>query len=495
MTSWLTHSHEPQSLAELAHLTPGERRLSPELVSLWKKDLVRWGGGREAQIAADQLLDPETSVVVTGQQPGVLGGPLYLSYKVATALALSRKLSRETEKPSVAVFWMGSDDADWDEVAWAAVPDEHLKLERERWPSQLPKRAWLGDGNAPLGKAFQSQIAALDSKWSEWTRESNLAESLGQFLLRLFPNEPLVILDARRAELRTAGGPLWSTYFEQHEALTDLLQKEGANLYGDDPAIDAAALSQGLFVIEDRRRADLDQNAWRERVAAHLKAGEFDHLSPSVVLRAPLQDYLLGSSCQVVGEGERRYLKQLAPMYRALGIREPRRTSRLHATLLPLNLLDRKRLADAVTNPQDFLGELALTQIPKELLSDFEAIRSEGRQRLQDWKGKATAWAKDLAQVVDSGDKKIDFQYGRILEALERKTRQNLYAQEPALRNISEFLSPKRGLQERGLSAVLLPLWLGSQAGPELLSMSTAHLDRLLSGEEHHFALEVQRDG
>ncbi len=63
-------------------------------------------------------------MVVTGQQPGFLGGPLYTLHKIATAIALARRRT-PAGRPTVPVFWSGDDDDDLAEalapVAWDAA--------------------------------------------------------------------------------------------------------------------------------------------------------------------------------------------------------------------------------------------------------------------------------------------------------------------------------------------------------------------------------------
>jgi hypothetical protein len=61
--------------------------------------------------------------VVTGQQAGAFGGPLYTLLKAITALRLAARVRQEYEVPAVAVFWIDSEDHDWDEVASCAVFD------------------------------------------------------------------------------------------------------------------------------------------------------------------------------------------------------------------------------------------------------------------------------------------------------------------------------------------------------------------------------------
>src|SRR6185369_16560382 len=54
--------------------------------------------------------------VVTGQQVGLFGGPLYTLHKAATIVARARWLAERTGRPAVPVFWLQTEDHDYAEV-------------------------------------------------------------------------------------------------------------------------------------------------------------------------------------------------------------------------------------------------------------------------------------------------------------------------------------------------------------------------------------------
>jgi uncharacterized protein YllA (UPF0747 family) len=98
--------------------------------------------GREAQL--DALARPGTVVVVTGQQVGLFLGPLYSLYKAATAVSVARALEQETGVRCVPVFWLQSEDHDFDEIDHCHVHARDgalVKLRLVRSPGSRSARA------------------------------------------------------------------------------------------------------------------------------------------------------------------------------------------------------------------------------------------------------------------------------------------------------------------------------------------------------------------
>ncbi len=79
-----------------------------------------------AREAGRSLADPRTVAVVTGQQAGLFGGPLFTLLKAMTAVKLTEQVSRDHHVPAVAIFWIDAEDHDWEEVRSCTVFDETL---------------------------------------------------------------------------------------------------------------------------------------------------------------------------------------------------------------------------------------------------------------------------------------------------------------------------------------------------------------------------------
>ena len=99
--------------------------------------------------------------------------------------------------------------------------------------------------------------------------------------------------------------------------------------------ISARSLERPLFGVSGDGRA-----------SAGAAAGKLptEDLRPGVMLRSPVQDWLLAPAAVVVGPGETAYLRQLDPVYAALDVRRSPLVPRLSAWLLPAGF-DRELVA------------------------------------------------------------------------------------------------------------------------------------------------------
>jgi hypothetical protein len=102
------------------------------------------GGGPDGPGRLQRFVDEGGYAVTTGQQPGLFGGPLFSIYKALTAAALARRLEELVGRPVLPVFWVASEDHDWEEVRRVSLPD----LGNELVTLELPDRE--GAGQRPL---------------------------------------------------------------------------------------------------------------------------------------------------------------------------------------------------------------------------------------------------------------------------------------------------------------------------------------------------------
>ena len=99
---------------------PRQRDAVADLLQAQQRDR---GAPPDAVTATNLLRDPRSVAVVTGQQAGAFGGPLFTLLKALTAIKLARRAALEHQVDVVPVFWVHAEDHDWQEVASCTVLD------------------------------------------------------------------------------------------------------------------------------------------------------------------------------------------------------------------------------------------------------------------------------------------------------------------------------------------------------------------------------------
>ncbi len=304
-----------------------------------------WQDEEFAQLlpAEFQALPAGPAVVVTGQQPGFLGGPLLTLYKIATAIAAARQRTA-AGRPTVAVFWSGDDD---DDLAEALAPVGWDRGTQELWQSETrsllknpatqrgiladrPAQEWAAPvagklrntaSDDPLPKdllALLDRAAASEQTWGE---------GQAALITRIFAGTDLVVIRGHDSRLHQLAAPLYKKMVGRMDKLIALAKERGAELAaaGFQAQISDRSLERPLFRYEGSRR----------EFAPNYAELESQLLRPGVMLRSPVQDWLLQPAGVIVGPGELAYLRQLDPLYAALDLPRCPLVPRLSGWVLP----------------------------------------------------------------------------------------------------------------------------------------------------------------
>jgi uncharacterized protein YllA (UPF0747 family) len=73
-----------------------------------------------------ESMDNSTVFVIAGQQAGLFGGYLYTTYKALHAIKLAARLSADTGKNVLPLFWVATDDHDADEISHLGTMSESI---------------------------------------------------------------------------------------------------------------------------------------------------------------------------------------------------------------------------------------------------------------------------------------------------------------------------------------------------------------------------------
>jgi bacillithiol biosynthesis cysteine-adding enzyme BshC len=478
----------PLPAALAGELTAYHRRLGASPASL--ANLARLARG-------------DAVATVAGQQPAPLGGPLYSLHKTAGAVGMAADVSRRTGAACVPLFWMHGEDSDFAEIRGVTVADMELMLHE----SQLPDDAH-SDGELVGGirlDAVRETGARAIEKWrglpghagvqALWTRSLAQAQDLGEAMsalwLTLFAEQGLVVVDPRLPAFRAAARPIVERYLAGADGLHAAARAAGARMEAltGRRALADAALDSFVFEVRDGRR-------YKVSAADALARGASAVLSPSVALRAAVQDGVFPTVAMACGPGEIAYLMQLTEVFAGVGVKQAAPALRFGATWLPPAAVALADAAggdawDVVTHTDAVLARVAETRVPTELQQALAAARAAVDQSLARLADASRPFDASLPQMVESARGKMDFQVSRLAEGVLGKARGQLDREQPLWRRLRYVLLPGDKLQERRLASLEPVARLGTGVVTELCDLAAEHAARTADGVHEHHLLEA----
>lgn len=411
------------------------------------------GAPPDALAAAARLRDPQTVAIVTGQQAGLFGGPLFTLLKALTAIGLAERAAAEHRVPTVAVFWIDAEDHDWDEVQACGVLDAELNLVRVA----LGTPPGAGDGpiarirldesvNAAVAllaatlPATEFSPALLDALRSAYKPGAGMAEAFGQWLESLLGPRGLVVFDSSDPAAKPLVSALFAREIEHAGDTSRLAAAAGADLtargyhaqvtpHEGHAAIFHLGGTRESVRVEDGRLLLGDVPATTEALLQRVRTTPAA-FSPNVLLRPVVQDTLFPTVCYVAGPNEIAYLAQLRGIYAAFGVPMPLMQQRASATILDSNamrLLTRHALPLESLRAQDeaALNQLLKAQIPPAVDSSLEDAAGTLTARMEDvakamaeLDATLEAAARSTLGRMQDDLKKLQ---GKIIQAVKRK--------------------------------------------------------------------------
>ena len=374
-------------------------RRRDEIAAVIARQQERRGAPARARDAGTLLADRKTVAIVTGQQAGLFGGPLFTLFKAMTAIKLAEQVSRDHKVPAVAVFWIDAEDHDWEEVRSCTVFDEALS------PRSVSLPARPGAEPAPVATITldHTVLAALDDVEQllpptefrgslmdglrrAYTPGRGMADAFGRWMEEVLGNRGLIVYDSSDP----ASKPLVSQVFARELSMPGQTVKLAALAGSDLTARGYHAQVHGqddgiaLFHIDGGRRAIRQQDGrfiiGDEQFAATALVEQATKqpggFSPNVLLRPIVQDTLFPTICYVAGPNELAYLGQLRGVYAHFGVPMPLFYPRATATILDsaaLRFLTKYKLPLEALQAQDeaALNDLLKTQIPPAVEESF----------------------------------------------------------------------------------------------------------------------------
>jgi len=475
-------------LAPLRFLSPGTMPDGPA-PEVDRRGLARaletanasYGHPRATELA-ERLADPTTRVVVTGQQPGLFGGPLYTLTKMVAAQRWAEELTAAGQ-PAVAVFWVATEDHDWDEVARTTLLTRSgpwtLDLGEDPQPLMPVGMRTLGEGLEAIFEQMREGLHGerfddwIDTVGRFYRPDTRFGEAFCRLMVELLGETTPLLLDSMLAEVKSAQRATLLRLVEQRQEVEEAFEEADGVI--EDRGFELQVQPQRgvspLFYLHrgERRRIEWQgEDRWGLRglddaggTVAELRSQIEDNpaaVSAGVLARPAVQDAMLGTFLHIGGPGELSYLAQVAPVYRLLGLDAPWVAFRPQAVVLESHRLEQLEqtgltLADLFADREQLerrLAELHGT-------NPVEETKERVREVLEGLKSPALEidanlerpWEKTRDQVLRG----LETFEGKVTAAMARRDE----VRAKRVQRLRDACLPDGSLQERVISCAYFP--------------------------------------
>ena len=436
------------------------------------------------------------AAIVTGQQVGLFGGPMFAIYKALTAVKLAEQTAAAGIE-AVPVFWLATYDHDLAEVNHVSMPGPDGLLRTLTTSSHGVAGApvsevRLGEDILPLIEEAAGLLG--DSEASQFLRESyrpgeTLGSAFARFYGRLFSQWGVILLDASDAELHRIAAPIYRAAVERASEIDDALLLRGRALESADyhQQVKVTASSVLLFTLQNGARSPIQRRTngsatefviASETAVEKLSSAELldridkapENFSPNVLLRPVVQDYLLPTLAYTGGAAESAYFAQVGAVYEIILGRVTPLVPRFSATLIEPKVQRWLRQYDLtvvdVFQESDALRRtLASRTLPADLQVAFERAKKSVEESFSGLQEALVKLDPTLVEASQTGVSKIHYQLDRLREramAAELRRSEVVGRHADALSNA---LYPENALQERGVAGA----YFVARHGNELL--------------------------
>ena len=465
-----------------------------------------------ARDAGAKLADPATRVVITGQQAGLFGGPLFTLLKAITTMKLAAQVSKEHRVPVVPVFWIDAEDHDWPEVSGCTVLDSELAPITVRL-ADLPGAGIQPIARLNLTDAISSALEQLEAALPETEFRSDviaalraayqpgrsMATAFGVFLEHVLGPHGLVVYDSSDPATKPLAREVFARELSEPGNTARLANRVGDALV-DKGYHSQATLADGTVSVFhlNAQRAPIrvegstahvgDETTTLAKVIEEAKQHP-EHFSPNVLLRPLVQDTVFPTICYVAGPNELAYLGQLKEVYAHFGIPMPLMYQRATATLADsatLRFLSKYDLPLMALRAQDesALNQLLESQLPPTVEQALTSVASLIDERM----AAVAAAVPQIDPTLEGAAKSTLGKLQHEVQALHNKVIQAAKRRDETLRRqfqrAQALTFPQGHPQEREVGFV----WFLNRYGPALVDRLMEELPLAMG---HHHVLTI----
>ena len=416
----------------------------------------------------EALLSPDSFTITTAHQNNIFTGPLYFIYKIVHAIRLADSLKEQLpEYHFVPVYYIGSEDADLDELNHIRVNGESLtwftkqkgavgRMKLDKESTALISRMEGQLGTLPHGKEI---IALLRDAYKEGR---SLQEATFRFVHALFSEFGLLILLPDNAALKQTMLPVFRKELLEQPA-APILDQSAEALTNAGYKVQASAREINLVYLKDdiRNRIEIKNDTYhvvdtalrftRDEMLAELEAHP-ERFSPNVILRGLYEETILPNIAFIGGGGETAYWLQLKGLFDFYKVPYPVLVLRNSFMLLEQkwkSIISKTgySIEDFFQSEEDLLNKLVKNESREKVLlngslTEAEALYAAIQQQ-------AATIDASLVKHVESLKKKTIHRLKELEKKMLRAEKRKFSDQRRQIAKVRNTLFPGNGLQER----------------------------------------------
>jgi bacillithiol biosynthesis cysteine-adding enzyme BshC len=414
-----------------------------------------------------QLSANNTFSITTAHQPNIFTGPLYFIYKILHAVKLANHLSDAfPEYNFVPVYYMGSEDADLDELGQINLAGQHLVWNTKQ--TGAVGRMKVDQHYLKLIDTIEGQIGVLEYGPSliqlfkeTYTLGKTIQQATLELVNHLFAEFGVVVLIPDSAKLKSAYHSVVKK--ELVERFSHLLVTETITSLKDKYRVQTAGREINLFYLfeQNRVRIELENNFYQvKELGISFTQTEIleelekypERFSANVILRGGFQETVLPNVAFIGGGGELAYWMELKKVFAEVEIPYP--VLVLRNSFLLVKASQFKKIeqlgfssVDIFQNEFDLLNQLVKKESTSnwDISDEIKAIRDLYKQLQQ----KASSIDTTLNDHVISLEIKTDKKLVELEKKMLRAERNKFDASKRQIGFIKTELFPNDSLQER----------------------------------------------
>jgi bacillithiol biosynthesis cysteine-adding enzyme BshC len=405
----------------------------------------------------ESLQDKKTFTVITGHQLNIFTGPLYFIYKIVTVINTCKQLKQQyPEYNFVPVYWMASEDHDYDEI-------KYFRLYGKKYTWQTEQTGAVGRFTLQELKTLLDQIPGDIKVFKEaYTKSKTLAEAVRYYVHALLGQHGVVVVDADDAKLKSLFKPVMhedifsGTTRKEVDQTNEALQAQGyeaqvfcrdINFFYLDKNIRERIEKKGdRFIVVDTNLS-FSETEFKKLVEDHP-----ERFSPNVILRPLYQEFILPNLAYVGGPSEVTYWLQLKRNFDHYNIPFPILMPRNFALVMnhtTARKFDKTglQISDLFEDKNYIFNHWVLENSPRNLTIGAERVKL--LELFEELKKRSDAIDKTLTNYIGAQGKRAENSLEKIERKLLRAEKRLHKDKLGQIEAVKDELFPNGNLQER----------------------------------------------